>query len=49
LPIKLIKQELQTSNYSKASKFQFKSSTMPLSYLCDDCPKQTVTHIRESR
>jgi hypothetical protein len=39
LPIKLIKQELQTSNYSKASQFQFKPSTMPLSYLRGDCHK----------
>jgi hypothetical protein len=46
MQIKLIKQELQTNNYSKATPFQFKPSTMPSSYLRDDCHKQAVTHIQ---
>jgi hypothetical protein len=40
---------LQTSKYSKASPFHIKPHTMTLSYLRDDCHKQAVTHIRESR
>jgi hypothetical protein len=39
LSTKLIKPELQTSNYSKAAQFQFKPSIMSLSYLRDDCHK----------
>jgi hypothetical protein len=39
---KLIKQELQTSNYGKVSQFHIKSWSMPLSYLRDDGHKQVV-------
>jgi hypothetical protein len=40
---------LQTINWSKASRFHNKPLNMSLSYLRDDCHKQVVTHIRESR
>jgi hypothetical protein len=40
---------LQTINWSKASQFHIKPLIMPLNYLRDDCHKQAVTHIRESR
>jgi hypothetical protein len=41
----LIKQELQTSNYSKAEQFHYKPSFMSLSYIRADGHKQAVTHI----
>jgi hypothetical protein len=40
---------MQISNYSKTWQFHIKPWSISLSYLYDNCHKQVVTHIRESR